>query len=96
VHPSTRECDTLDQKRTMHASWHAIASEVCWEISADTSGARLFMVLMLYLVYLCSVAFLRNAFTPILDKLSCSECQTLTRERIRKLVVDWAMIRSTI
>lgn len=38
THSPIRECDILDQKRTIHAAWNAAASEVCWDLAADTSG----------------------------------------------------------
>jgi hypothetical protein len=39
THPPTATCDELDQKRLLFLYWHMAASEICWEISADLSGA---------------------------------------------------------
>lgn len=41
THSPTRDCDILDQKRTVHAAWNAAASEVCWDLAADTSGTHI-------------------------------------------------------
>jgi hypothetical protein len=34
--------------------------------------------------------------TPIADKLTCAECKTAVKERIRKLIVDWTLVKTTI
>ncbi|KIM32170.1 hypothetical protein M408DRAFT_6496 [Serendipita vermifera MAFF 305830] len=43
-----------------------------------------------------SVAIIHAILSPIADRLTCEDCKTATRERIRSLVVDWTMIKSTI
>ena len=42
------------------------------------------------------VSLFHAVLSPIVDKLSCEECKTSTREKIRKLIVDWTMVKTTI
>ncbi|KAG8819951.1 hypothetical protein FRC17_010290 [Serendipita sp. 399] len=39
---------------------------------------------------------LQGALGPLVEKSTCGECQMAIKERIRKLFVDWTMIKSTI
>ncbi|KAG8814321.1 hypothetical protein FRC17_001202 [Serendipita sp. 399] len=39
---------------------------------------------------------LQSALGPLVEKSPCSECQMAIKERIRKLFVDWTMIKNTI
>ena len=42
------------------------------------------------------VSLFHAVLSPIVDKLTCEECKTSTREKIRKLIVDWTMVKTTI
>lgn len=42
------------------------------------------------------VSLLRAAFLPIADRATCHECRDSTKERIRKLIIDWTMVKTTI
>jgi hypothetical protein len=42
------------------------------------------------------VSLLHASLTSVIDRLSCEECKTATRERIRKLIVDWTLVKTTI
>lgn len=41
-------------------------------------------------------AFLRAALSPIVDRVACEECKIATKEKIRQLVIDWSLVKSTI
>jgi hypothetical protein len=42
------------------------------------------------------VSLIQSTFLPVADRLTCSECRTSAKERIRKLIVDWTTVKSTI
>lgn len=42
------------------------------------------------------VSLFHAVLSPVVDKLTCEECKTSTREKIRKLIVDWTMVKTTI
>jgi hypothetical protein len=42
------------------------------------------------------VSLLQMTFNGIVDNLTCTDCKILIKERIRKLVVDWTMVKTTI
>jgi len=42
------------------------------------------------------VSLFHTVLSPIVDKLSCEECKTSAKEKIRKLIVDWTMVKTTI
>ncbi|KIM25903.1 hypothetical protein M408DRAFT_314531 [Serendipita vermifera MAFF 305830] len=42
------------------------------------------------------VSLFHAVLSPLVDKLNCEECKTSTREKIRKLIVDWTMVKTTI
>lgn len=53
THLATPLCDSLDQKRLLHQSWHVAASEAYWEVAPDTSG--------MYSSHICRIVFLSSA-----------------------------------
>jgi len=42
------------------------------------------------------VSLLQARLSNITDKITCSHCILLAKERLRKLIVDWTMVKSTI
>lgn len=42
------------------------------------------------------VSLLHSTFLSIADRLTCSDCRTSAKERIRKLIVDWTNVKTTI
>ena len=42
------------------------------------------------------VSLLQATLSPIVEKLGCNECKVSTRERIRQIIVEWTMVKSTI
>jgi len=42
------------------------------------------------------VSLLQATLSPVVEKLGCDECKTSTRERIRQIIVEWTMVKSTI
>ncbi|KAG8816385.1 hypothetical protein FRC17_000344 [Serendipita sp. 399] len=42
------------------------------------------------------LSLLQGTLGPLVEKSPCSECQMAIKERIRKLFVDWTMVKNTI
>lgn len=42
------------------------------------------------------VSLFHAVLSPLADKVSCVECKTSFKESIRKLIVDWTMVKTTI
>jgi hypothetical protein len=42
------------------------------------------------------VSLLHTSLSCVTDRLTCEECKIATRERIRKLIVDWTLVKTTI
>jgi hypothetical protein len=43
-----------------------------------------------------SASFLYTKITPAVDNVTCADCKTAIRERIRQIIVDWSLVKSTI
>jgi hypothetical protein len=43
-----------------------------------------------------SVSLLHTAITPAVDRVTCADCKTAIRERIKQIIVDWTLVKSTI
>lgn len=42
------------------------------------------------------ISMIHAVLSPIADRLKCEECKTVAREKIRSILVDWTMVKSTI
>lgn len=43
-----------------------------------------------------SPSLVKQVLETVLDKTNCEECKLLAKERIRKIILDWSMVKSTI
>jgi len=42
------------------------------------------------------ISLLRDRLSNVANKLACSDCKVSAKERLRKLIVDWTLVKSTI
>lgn len=91
-HAPTTVCDLTEQKKLTRA-WALASAYLAW----DARPGRFYLKnskleLMQYPIDL-STCSMESALRPLAEHLTCEHCQQSLRDRIKKLVVQWATVK---
>lgn len=94
-HPATPECDFLEQKKLTRA-WALASAYLAWDARPGVYAStrhELVLIGWMYAVTDLSAATIESALFSLNEHLSCEQCQTALRDRIKQLIAQWTMVK---